>query len=94
MPAAWLLSVFILSAVSPEGPRLRAGISRQAVRTRRRGRLAVFPVALMFFLGFCLARKDVFDDAEATAILKLIARIAAPAILVSILVTSDFGAAI
>lgn len=54
---------------------------------------SVFPVALMFFLGFWLARRGVFDDAEATAILKLIARIAAPAILVSILVTSDFGAA-
>ncbi|MEC7049916.1 MAG: AEC family transporter, partial [Pseudomonadota bacterium] len=54
---------------------------------------SVFPVALMFFLGFWLARRGVFDDAEATAILKLIARIAAPAILISILVTSDFGAA-
>ena len=51
---------------------------------------SVFPVALMFFLGFWLARRGVFDEAEATAILKLIARIAAPAILVSILVTSDF----
>ena len=54
---------------------------------------SVFPVALMFFLGFWLARRNVFTGDEATAILKLIARIAAPAILVSILVTSDFGAA-
>jgi predicted permease len=54
---------------------------------------SVFPVALMFFLGFWLARRNVFTGDEATAILKLIARIAAPAILVSILITSDFGAA-
>jgi malonate transporter len=54
---------------------------------------SVFPVALMFFLGFWLARRGIFDGDEARAILKLIARIAAPAILVSILVTSDFGAA-
>jgi malonate transporter len=54
---------------------------------------SVFPVALMFFLGFWLARRGVFTGTEAEAILKLIARIAAPAILVSILVTSDFGAA-
>jgi predicted permease len=54
---------------------------------------SVFPVALMFFLGFWLARRGVFDGGEAAAILKFIARIAAPAILVSILVTSDFGAA-
>ena len=54
---------------------------------------SVFPVALMFFLGFWLARRGLFDGAEAAAILKFIARIAAPAILVSILVTSDFGAA-
>ena len=54
---------------------------------------SVFPVALMFFLGFWLARRGVFEGDEATAILKFIARIAAPAILVSILVTSDFGAA-
>ena len=37
---------------------------------------SVFPVALMFFLGFWLARRGVFDDAEATAILKLIAEYA------------------
>jgi predicted permease len=54
---------------------------------------SVFPVALMFFLGFWLARRNVFTGDEATAILKLIARIAAPAILVSILITSNFGAA-
>ena len=54
---------------------------------------SVFPVALMFFLGFWLARRSIFTGDEATAILKLIARIAAPAILVSILVSSDFGAA-
>jgi predicted permease len=54
---------------------------------------SVFPVALMFFLGFWLARRNIFTGDEAAAILKLIARIAAPAILVSILVTSDFGAA-
>ena len=54
---------------------------------------SVLPVALMFFLGFWLARRNVFTGDEATAILKLIARIAAPAILVSILITSDFGAA-
>ena len=54
---------------------------------------SVFPVALMFFLGFWLARRGVFTGTEAEAILKLIARIAALAILVSILVTSDFGAA-
>ena len=53
---------------------------------------SVFPVALMFFLGFWLARRSIFTGDEATAILKLIARIAAPAILVSILVSSDFGA--
>jgi predicted permease len=47
----------------------------------------------MFFLGFWLARRNIFTGDEAAAILKLIARIAAPAILVSILVTSDFGAA-
>ena len=54
---------------------------------------SVFPVALMFFLGFWLARRGVFTGTEAEAILKFIARLAAPAILVSILVTSDFGAA-
>ena len=54
---------------------------------------SVFPVALMFFLGFGLARRGVFTGTEAEAILKFIARLAAPAILVSILVTSDFGAA-
>jgi len=54
---------------------------------------SVFPVALMFLLGFWLARRRLFTGAEAEAILKFIAQIAAPAILVSILVTSDFGAA-
>ena len=39
---------------------------------------SVFPVALMFFVGFWLARRGVFDGGEAAAILKFIARIAAP----------------
>ena len=55
--------------------------------------LSVFPVALMFFLGFALGKRGVFDSGDASAIFKFIAQLAAPAIIFHIMFTSDFGGA-
>lgn len=55
--------------------------------------LSVFPVALMFFLGFALGRRGTFESDDASAIFKFIARPAAPAIIFHIMLTSDFGGA-
>ena len=55
--------------------------------------LSVFPVALMFFLGFVLGRRGTFASGDASTIFKFIAQIAAPAIIFNIMFTSDFGGA-
>lgn len=55
--------------------------------------LSVFPVALMFFLGFALGRRGTFASGDASTIFKFIAQIAAPAIIFNIMFTSDFGGA-
>ena len=52
---------------------------------------SVFPVALMFFLGFALGRRGVFAAGEVSSIFKFIAQLAAPAIVFSIMITSEFG---
>ena len=52
---------------------------------------SVFPVALMFFLGFTLGRRGVFAAGEVSSLFKFIAQLAAPAIVFSIMITSEFG---
>ena len=55
--------------------------------------LSVFPVALMFFLGFVLGRRGTFESGDASAIFKFIAQLAAPAIIFNIMFTSNFAGA-
>ena len=52
---------------------------------------SVFPVALMFFLGFTLGRRGIFAAGEVSSLFKFIAQLAAPAIVFSIMITSEFG---
>lgn len=50
---------------------------------------SVLPVSVIFMIGFFVGRRGVFTPPDAAALFKFIAQIAAPAIIVSIVITTD-----
>lgn len=53
---------------------------------------SVFPVALIFIIGFYTGKRHIFGNPEAQSLFAFIARISAPAIIVSIIMTTDIDA--
>lgn len=52
---------------------------------------SVFPVALIFVIGFYTGKRHIFGNAEAQSLFAFIARISAPAIIVNIIITTDIA---
>ena len=52
---------------------------------------SVIPVAFIFLIGFFLGKRGVFAGTDSNALFKFIANISAPAIIFSIVITTDLG---